>query len=62
MKVASHAILFQYSLNTMARRLEACAMGGEVSGKAEVYRLTGPPKETITLKVEIDVADQFRRR
>jgi hypothetical protein len=45
----------------MTRRLEARAMGGEGGDKAEVYRLTGPPKETITLSIEIDAADQLER-
>jgi hypothetical protein len=54
-------IVFQYNPDTMTRRLEARAMGGEGGAKPEVYRLTGPPKETITLSVEIDAADQLER-
>jgi hypothetical protein len=53
-------IVFQYNPTTMTRRLEARAMGSEGGDKTEVYRLTGPPKETITLSVEIDAADQLR--
>ena len=34
-------------------------MGAEEGDKTEVCRLTGPPKETITLSVEIDAADQL---
>ena len=53
-------IVFQYNPGTMTRRLDARSIGGGEGGdKAEVYRLTGPPKETITLKVEIDAADQL---
>jgi hypothetical protein len=55
-------IIFQYNPETMTRRLEARATRDEGQGdQAEVYRLTGPPKETITLKVEIDVADQLEQ-
>jgi hypothetical protein len=45
------AVVFQYNPDTRTRRLEARAMGGEGGDKAEVYRLTGPPKEPITLTV-----------
>ncbi|MEW5958007.1 MAG: hypothetical protein AB1801_09810 [Chloroflexota bacterium] len=54
-------VVFQYNPETMTRRLEARAMGGEGGDKTEVYRLTGPPKETITLNVEIDAADQLEQ-
>lgn len=54
-------IAFQYNPDTMTRRLEARAMGGEGGDKSEVFRLTGPPKETITLTVEVDAADQLER-
>jgi hypothetical protein len=61
MNPLASVILFQYNPDTMTRRLEARAMGGEGGDKAEVYRLTGPPKETITLSIEIDAADQLER-
>ncbi len=51
-------VVFQYNPTTMTRRLEARAAGGE-GDPGEVSRLTGPPKETITLSVEIDAADQL---
>lgn len=54
-------IVFQYNPATMTRRLEARSTGGDGGDQAEVYRLTGPPKETITIKVEIDVADQLEQ-
>jgi hypothetical protein len=57
----SSIIVFQYNPETMTRRLEARATRDGQGDQAEVYRLTGPPKETITLKVEIDVADQLER-
>lgn len=52
-------IVFQYNPDTMTRRLEARSTGGEGSDRAEAFRLTGPPKETISLTVEIDGADQL---
>jgi hypothetical protein len=51
-------VVFQYNPNTMTRRLEARA-AGEEGDPGEALRLTGPPKETITLTVEIDAADQL---
>lgn len=53
-------IAFQYNPETMTRRLEARAMGGQ-GDKSEVFRLTGPPKETITFSVEVDATDQLER-
>ncbi len=53
-------IVFQYNPDTMTRRLEARATGGgEGADKSEAFRLTGPPKETITLNVEFDATDQL---
>lgn len=51
-------IIFQYNPETLTRRLEARSSGGD-GDQTEVYRLMGPPKETITLSVEIDAADQL---
>jgi hypothetical protein len=49
-------IQFQYNPDTMTRRLEARAVTQE-GDRGEAMRLTGAPKETITLNIEIDVAD-----
>jgi hypothetical protein len=51
-------IIFQYNPKTLTRRLEAAApqSGG---AQSEVLRLSGAPKETIDLEVEIDAADQL---
>ncbi len=51
-------VVFQYNPSTMTRRLEArtAGTGGDAS---EALRLSGPPKETITLSIEIDAADQL---
>jgi hypothetical protein len=55
-------VVFQYNPDTMTRRLEARASGGsDNSDRAEAFRLTGPPKETITLNVEVDAADQLEQ-
>lgn len=51
-------VVFQYNPNTMTRRLEARAAGAD-GDPGEVTRLSGPPKETITLSIEIDAADQL---
>lgn len=53
-------VVFQYNPDTMTRRLEARA-AGEGGDSGEQMRLTGPPKETITLTVEIDAADQLEK-
>ena len=51
-------IVFQYNPDTMTRRLQPRAVGGEGADRSEVYRLTGPPQETISLKIEIDGSDE----
>src|SRR5688500_14403709 len=51
-------IVFQYNPDTLTRRLEARAVGGEDGDRSEAFRLSGPPKETITLQIEIDATDQ----
>jgi hypothetical protein len=57
-----NVILFQYNPETMTRRLEARSTGGgEGSDRSEAFRLTGPPKETITFSAEVDAADQLER-
>lgn len=53
-------IVFQYNPDTMTRRLEARSTGGgDTSDRSEAFRLTGPPKETITLNIEVDATDQL---
>lgn len=51
-------VVFQYNPNTMTRRLQA-RTAGEGGDSGEALRLSGPPKETITLSIEIDAADQL---
>ena len=53
---------FQYNPDSLTRRLEArTAGGGEEGDRAEALRLKGPPKETITLTIEIDAIDQTQQ-
>jgi len=55
-------IVFQYNPDTLTRRLEARSTGGgDNVDRSEAFRLTGPPKETITLSVEVDAADQLEQ-
>jgi hypothetical protein len=54
-------ILFQYNPETLTRRLEARGAGGEAGDRSETFRIVDPPKETITLSVEIDATDQLER-
>lgn len=53
-------VVFQYNPDTMTRRLEARAAGAD-GDRGEAQRLSGPPKETITLSVEIDATDQLEQ-
>lgn len=50
-------VVFQYNPETMTRRLEPRGAGGADGERGEAYRLSGPPKETITLAIEIDATD-----
>ena len=51
-------VVFQYNPDTMTRRLEPRGVGGD-GERGEAFRLAGPPKETITLAIEIDATDQL---
>src|SRR2546421_2069060 len=55
----ANIIVFQYNPDTMTRRLEARASGGEGGDRSEALRLTSAPKETITISVEIDATDRL---
>ncbi len=55
-----NAVVFQYNPDTLTRRLEARAVSQE-GDRGEALRLTGAPKETITLTIEIDAADQLEQ-
>jgi hypothetical protein len=51
-------VVFQYNPDTLTRRLEARAVSQE-GDRSEAFRLTGAPKETITLSIEVDAVDQL---
>ena len=53
-------VVFQYNPDTLTRRLEARAVSQE-GERGEAMRLTGPPKETITLSIEVDATDQLEQ-
>jgi len=53
-------VVFQYNPDTMTRRLEPRAVSAE-GDRGEAFRLTGPPKETISLSIEIDATDQLEQ-
>src|ERR1035437_5983052 len=53
-----NVVVFQYNPDTMTRKLEPRAVSAE-GDRGEAFRLTGAPKETITLTVEIDATDQL---
>jgi hypothetical protein len=53
-------VVFQYNPDTMTRRLEPRAVAAE-GDRGEAFRLTGAPKETITLSIEIDATDQLEQ-
>jgi hypothetical protein len=55
-------IVFQYNPDAMTRKLDArSTSGSEYGDKSEALRLSGPPRETITLNVELDATDQLER-
>jgi hypothetical protein len=55
-----NVVVFQYNPDTMSRRLEPRAVSAE-GDRGESFRLTGSPKETITLTVEIDATDELEQ-
>jgi hypothetical protein len=58
--VAETTVVFQYNPDTMTRRLEPrnAKPDGE---KGDMTRLAGPPKETITVSIEIDATDPLEQ-
>jgi len=53
-------IIFQYNPETLTRSLAVQAMG-DASNMGEALRLKGPPRETISVNIEIDATDQLER-
>ncbi len=59
-KPLSSVIVFQYNPDTMTRRVEARSTGGgDNVDRSEAFRLNGPPREAITLSIEIDATEQL---
>jgi len=56
----ARVVVFQYNPDTMTRKLEPRAVSAE-GDRGEAFRLTGAPKETITLSIEIDATDQLEQ-
>ncbi len=52
-------VIFQYNPEELSRSITANTSGGGDADPGEALRLKGPPKETISLKVEIDATDQL---
>lgn len=50
-------VVFQYNPDTMTRTLTVRGAGGDGGERGEAFRLTGPPKESIKLAIEIDATD-----
>ncbi|MEK6321049.1 MAG: hypothetical protein AABN33_05140 [Acidobacteriota bacterium] len=62
LKPLASVVVFQYNPDTLTRRIDARSSGGsDNADRSEAFRLTGPPKETITLSVEIDATDQLEQ-
>lgn len=61
-KPLASVVVFQYNPDTLTRRIDARATGGgDNTDRSEAFRLTGPPKETITVSIEIDATDQLEQ-
>ncbi len=61
-KPLASVVVFQYNPDTLTRRIDARSSGGgDNTDRSEAFRLTGPPKESITLSVEIDATDQLEQ-
>lgn len=55
--LASVAV-FQYNPDTITRQLTARTTGSDSGSRSEALRLAAPPRETITVQIEVDAADQ----
>ena len=62
MNPRASVVVFQYNPDTLTRRIDARSTGGTDGGdRSEAFRLSGPPKETTTLNIEIDAADHLEQ-
>ena len=52
-KPLASVIVFQYNPDSLTRKIDArTSGGGDNADRSESFRLTGPPKETITISVD----------
>jgi hypothetical protein len=56
---AASVVVFQYNPDEMTRRITPSSPAAAAGGRTEALRLKGPPKEVITLAVDIDATDQL---
>jgi len=56
----ARVVVFQYNPDTMTRKLDPRAVSAE-GDRGEAFRLTGAPKETISMSIEIDATDQLEQ-
>ncbi len=56
----ANVVVFQYNPETIQRTVTARTAGAD-GDQMEALRLTGPPREKISLEVEIDATDQLER-
>lgn len=52
-------IVFQYNPATLTRTLDVQMAGGESGERVDALRFKGAPKESISIEVELDAADQL---
>jgi hypothetical protein len=58
---ARDTIVFQYNPDTLTRRIEPRAIPGQEGGREDALRVPGPPRETISLTIEIDGTNALER-
>jgi len=58
MNPAASIIIFQYNPDSLSRRIET-QESGDGADTREALRLKGPPKETISVEIELDATDQL---
>jgi hypothetical protein len=56
----ANVVVFQYNPESIQRTVTARA-AGEDGDQMEALRLTGPPRETISLEIAVDATDQLER-
>jgi hypothetical protein len=52
-------VVFQYNPDTVSRHVTARVPTSDSGSRSEALRLSAPPRETITVQIEVDAADQL---